>query len=158
MKKYGLNQKVCCNSFELHGNYIRKSIRPINIDTANQINELWKKDKKDHVKPGQKLCPTCRKFLAENAQQSSTDSEDCQPAELSKKAETEAVNVSFAAVGMSPLKLEKLSRRDSPGYAKRKLSQTQNVIAEKLATVSGLDPQKLGKQPSNSAPICSLPL
>ncbi len=61
-------------------------------------------------------------------------SSDSDPAEAKVQVETDAVNASFAAIGISPLKFAKISRRDSPAYAKRKLRQTQDELTELLTS------------------------
>ncbi len=143
LAKYEFLQKYCCNPFKLHQEKVKKGLSPVDIDTANKINEGQTKDSLQ-IKPGQKLCPTCRKELAKREAKSSTDSGDSEPScELKVKVETEKVNTSFTAVGISPLKLPRVSKRDLPGYTRRKLTETQDVMTEKLATVSGLDPHEL---------------
>ncbi len=149
LKKYEFLQRECCNAFECHGDKrVIKGLRITEIELAEKINEA---KQMVLVKPGQKLCRDCRRF-AEKLLEPLTGSSGSESDEIKKKKENKAVNASFAAVGISPLKLQQVSRRDSPGYARRKLAQTQNVLAEKLASASGIDPTQL--QSSSTSKLC----
>jgi hypothetical protein len=50
-------------------------------------------------------------------------------------------------------KLQRVSERDSRGYAKRKLNQVQNVLTSKIATIGGFDPDDIAQ--SSTSLQCS---
>ncbi|KAF5297209.1 hypothetical protein FQR65_LT19738 [Abscondita terminalis] len=75
------------------------------------IKNSMKAIAKKSIKPGQKFCPTCRKKFLEmhrQLQSASSQSEN----EPDKSQLSESVNSSFLAVGVSPLKFQRVSKRD----------------------------------------------
>ncbi len=50
----------------------------------------------------------------------------------------ESVNTSLKAVGVFPLKFQRIKKKDVLKYTKRKTSQVQTVIAKKVALVGGI--------------------
>ena len=58
LKQYSFLQKSCCDPFHLHPDTVRKkSLRAVDLQTADAINQL----SGSYIRPGQKLCPNCRK-------------------------------------------------------------------------------------------------
>jgi hypothetical protein len=51
----------------------------------------------------------------------------------------ESVNTSRMAVGVSPIKFQRIGAKDVQSYTKRTISQAQEVISEKIATIGNLD-------------------
>lgn len=133
LAKFEHLQRTCCNPFNKKSHISTKSLRVIDFPTADILKDMTKVD----VKPGQKLCPACRKELKNRTMASSSSaSEHDEGMKVS-----ESVNTSLTALGVSPLKFQKVSVRDSRSYAKRKISQVQSVIGGKIASVGGFDPE-----------------
>lgn len=144
--KYSFMEKTCCNPFMKENHYKTKSLRIIDINTTDTLNKLTKKD----IRPGQKLCTTCRLELHDRSQQETeSTSSGNEDSDVIMEVST-SVNTSFGAVGISPLKFQKVSERDCVSYGKRKVQDVHKVIAEKVAFVSGIDPKILNAQPSTS--------
>jgi hypothetical protein len=83
-----------------------------------------KKLMKLDVQAGQKPCPSCRKqFILKTsaASETSTSSPDEDPDDAMDTSES--VNTSLMAVGVSPLKFQRICAKDVQKYAKRKISQ-----------------------------------
>ena len=116
LTKYEHLQKSCYNPFGKKAHSTKKNLRAINLLAADQLKELTKND----VKPGQKMCASCRKEFAKSKKSadpvSSTES-DPDGMECST-----SLNSSLTSIGISPLKFQRVSQRDSLGYARRKIS------------------------------------
>lgn len=99
--------------------FITESLRVMNEDLAKSLN----------MKPGQKLCPTCRhKVMVQDADSSSVDS--FAPVEANRAS----FDNSASLLGCSPIKL-KTNTADRVGYGKRKLKEIENSAKEKVAEV-----------------------
>lgn len=57
LERYIFLQKSCCDPYKVHSSSRRKSLRPMDTETADKVNKL----SRSIVHPGQKLCPDCRK-------------------------------------------------------------------------------------------------
>lgn len=134
-------QKFCCNPFGKN-NHIpaaRKNLQPITLAIADHMKDQMKID----VKPGQKLCPSCRKEVIKKkgTSETSTSSSDSDPEDLTSVAES--VNTSLNVIGISPIKFQRIGASHTQSYAKRKLGQVQEVISKKNAAVGNLDQTQL---------------
>ncbi|XP_058871465.1 zinc finger protein 79-like isoform X1 [Acipenser ruthenus] len=122
--KYSFLQKACCDPFRLHADSSRKkSLRAINLQTADQISSITG----SNVHPGQKLCPMCRMHSQAHSEPSEESDEDnmdylilvAGPSRedataISSLAEQAVGNMStsLTEAGFSPVKVIKASRRD----------------------------------------------
>nr|XP_045612761.1 ARL14 effector protein-like [Procambarus clarkii] len=123
----GESQKTC--------HIKRKNLRPITIATAEKMSDMLKVS----IRPGQKLCTSCRKeFDSEQVSESSSADSDG-PADNMEICES--VNTSLSVLGILPIKYQRV--RDKHGYAKRKISQAQEIIAKQIATIGNIDSQNL---------------
>ena len=94
------------------------------------------------VKPGQKLCSSCRNILlkiqeeSESSDESETDevesSDIGQVSELDKNEAIAQLNASFTHVGCSPLKLHALSEHSKKSYGKEKLEKFEENVKKKI--------------------------
>jgi hypothetical protein len=135
LTKFEFLQKSC-NSFHKKNHGTQKNLRSITVATADQMKELIKLD----VQAGQKLCPSCRKqFVLKKsaASERSTLSPDDDPDDAMDTSES--VNTSLMAVGVSPVKFQRIGTKGVQSYAKQKISQAQEVISEKISTIGNLD-------------------
>lgn len=133
-------QRNCCNPFHKKHHVKQKDLRPIALVTADQIKDLLKID----VKPGQKLCSGCRKEFTEKSAvsvEASTSSLSNDPDDIMQVSES--VKTSLTAVGISSVKFEQVGATDVKSYAKQKISEAQEVIAEKIAALNNIDCHKL---------------
>lgn len=91
-----------------------------------------------NIKPGQKLCPTCRNLCGKKAEEnddSGSDKEDPDvkftPVQI-KKQSIEDANKTLEDLGCSPLKLHALPSHSKASYGKRKLEKVNQVLKEKV--------------------------
>ncbi|GBL93966.1 hypothetical protein AVEN_71533-1 [Araneus ventricosus] len=104
------------------------------------------------VKPGQKLCASCRskllkiKQIDESNVQNSLNTEDedhdveFTPAELLQKRNVIAeLNSSFHEIGCSPMKLHALGEHSRSFYGKEKLQRVHETVKEKIQNVLEVD-------------------
>ena len=114
-------QWKCCDPYKLHNKVTRRSLRPISNSCAMQLNQLG-----ILVKPGEKLCPTCRKRCADSDSQSDDDF-------IPSEVERAAIDTSLTELGCSPLKMHGI--RDRVGYGKRKIDMMSEAMSSKVAKV-----------------------
>ncbi len=138
LTKYEFLQKECCNPFQDHGSGRKAGLQRIDLATADSLTAPTSKT----FHPGQKLCLKCRVALAEMHERTSSASSESD-SEIKKEREQALLNESITPLGVSPLKLTAVSRQDSHGYAKRKISQLQDVVHQRVASAGGLDPASL---------------
>lgn len=139
-------QTSCCNPFGKQNHNVRKSLRRVDLLAADQLKELTNAD----VKPGQKICITCRKeFIQRKKSASSTSSASDQDEDVST-----GLNSSLMSIGVSPLKFKRVSQRDSLGYAKRKASQVENALISKIASVGGFEPDQIVQPKTPQCKMC----
>ncbi|GBM94862.1 hypothetical protein AVEN_141441-1, partial [Araneus ventricosus] len=147
LKNYEFLQKVCCDPFKKHKTTIKKMLHVVTVEQSRII--LYKGFK---VKPGQKLCASCRNKLLKikqidecNVQNSlNTEDEDHDveftPAELlQKRNEIAELNSSFHEIGCSPMKLHALGEHSRSFYGKEKLQRVHETVKEKIQNVLEVD-------------------
>ncbi|GBL74436.1 ARL14 effector protein [Araneus ventricosus] len=147
LKNYEFLQKVCCDPFKKHKTTIKKMLRVVTVEQSRII--LYKGFK---VKPGQKLCASCRnkllkiKQIDESNVQNSLNTEDedhdveFTPAELLQKRNVIAeLNSSFHEIGCSPMKLHALGEHSRSFYGKEKLQRVHETVKEKIQNVLEVD-------------------
>lgn len=117
--RYESLQKHCCDPFQMHTKHMKSSLRCVNTETAKQLK----------VKPGQKLCPECRKKGDTKAELELSTDEDFEPPCIV----SDKLNMSIVNLGCSPLK--SVGERDRLGYGKRKVKQVEQAMKEKVGKV-----------------------
>ncbi|XP_073516849.1 uncharacterized protein [Phyllobates terribilis] len=148
LTKYEHLQKSCCNPFGKKGHNTKKNLRAINLLAADQLNEFTKND----VKPGQKMCASCRKEFANRKKSADPVSSESDPDGM--ECSPEILNSSLTSIGVSPLKYPRVSQRDSLGYARRKISQVQNAFPSKIASIGGLEPKDIEQTKTAQCKMC----
>jgi len=135
LKLFEKRQVSCCDPFSKHILRTKKNdLRAITFEMANQLNQLLNSD----IKPGQKLCKECRIELSQKLSESPFPSQETALSDQIIDVDmTDTVSSSLVNLGISPLKTNRLSRRDRYGYTKRKISDVQDTIATRIATVGG---------------------
>ena len=146
LRKYSFLQKTCCNPFQKEKHYVLKSITPISINAADTLNALTKSD----IKPGQKLCITCRKEMKDKPKETLSSFSEDERVDVHTLEVSDALDTSFIAIGASPLKFQKIGKRDHISYGKRKIKDVQTKMIAKVANVGGIDPKSLNVPPSSS--------
>lgn len=156
LKKFEFLQKLCCDPIKKHKKPIKKALRAINVQQSEIIMSKGYK-----IKPGQKLCSSCRNLLlkSEESKAASYDEKECLSQddsdekevlshasddiglpseeffELEKKETLNLLNASFTEAGSSPLKLHALSEHSKKHYGKRKLEQLKENVKQKIEKV-----------------------
>lgn len=96
--KFECNKRICCDPWRRHKSTVRTALRPISVALAVKLNGSGMT-----VKPGEKLCTTCRKCLREEEDQSTSDSDDN---EFTVPEEHRAcLDDSMTQLGCSPMKV-----------------------------------------------------
>ncbi|XP_069171644.1 ARL14 effector protein-like [Procambarus clarkii] len=137
LTKFEFLQKTCCDPFKKKCHLKRKDLRPITVATAEKMSDMLKVS----IKPGQKLCTSCRKEFDSKQVSESSSTESDGPADNMEICES--VNTSLSVLGISPIKYQPVNARDKHGYAKSKISQAQEIIAEQIAAIGNIDSQNL---------------
>ena len=145
--KYASYQRKCCNPFNLEKHSAKGSLREITIDVA--------RDMKEHgisVKPGEKLCPSCRMEVEKQKQtkdfETSCEGDDeyddaeAMEQEITLEADKKELNVSFEEINVSPVKLHAMDdlrfrkifnlgiTKDMFGKKLSKLEKLQSLVAK----------------------------
>ncbi|KAG1662397.1 Ribosome biogenesis protein NOP53 [Nymphon striatum] len=129
-------ERTCCDPLNVHKKSSRKSPRSINMDMALYLSRQGNKK----IKPGQKLCLSCRKkcCLQQNEQEMENEENHSDIPYGTHQTNQDQLSVIFTAVGCSPFKATRVGERDRSSYAKRKLSQMTEKC-EELLLPYGLD-------------------
>jgi hypothetical protein len=135
------SQWKCCDPLGRHKSAVRGSLRSVSIASATKLKET-----QITVKPGEKLCPTCRKLLVvEHEESDSIDDVDY----ISTHEEKIDLNASLTQFGCSPLKV--CGVRDRKSYAKRKIQSVQKEVSDKVAKVLNITDTDLLEHPVEHA-------
>lgn len=109
LTKYELLQMKCCEPLKWHSKTVKTG--PVSSGQATQIG----------IKPGQKLCTSCRLMMFSSQPDDTagsvklhSSSEDSEPDIIFE----ESLSSSLTGAGCSPLKMQKVSRRDAVPYLK----------------------------------------
>ncbi len=126
-------QRVCCNPFGKHDTHsVKGSLRTLSLAESHDINTRHSLQ----VKPGWKICPTCRK-TANDLEHKPAVSIPEEP-EAHQVADVvfseDVINTSLIATGYSPFKISRVSDPDKVSYGKRKLSQLLESSTEHVAS------------------------
>lgn len=130
LQKYVCLQRVCCDPFKDHtGKHRKRSLIVVTEALANKVScaNLF-------VKPGQKLCVSCDsecRKMGENVEDMSTSDSGSDFDNV-----VGCVNESITALGCSPVKVNKVSLRDTSGYLRRKFTEAEACIESAFAEVA----------------------
>ena len=126
LEKFEFLQKSCCDPTQQHTKPRKSSLRALTVESARTLTDKFHRS----FKPGQKLCPDCRKMLLEL--QSDTSPERRQDRDIPALEEVcESANTSLVALGCTPLKSAVAESKDI-SYAKRKLEQSHAAFQKKI--------------------------
>ena len=138
LRKYEFLQKACCDPFDMHPTSARKkSLRRIDVASADKINKLVGKD----IKPGQKLCPNCSMYFANIDEVMVEEDKEYEP-EQEDLEEIHNLAVTFSSLGCTPVKT-KTAQRDRATYVKRKVQEAQAAIKVDVAQRLNVNPSEL---------------
>ena len=127
-------ERYCCDPFNRHSIKISKSLRVLSVDMAQIVGEISGKV----IKPGSKLCPSCRKSSHYEHEQSEDEAESSDD-----EPNLGELNQSMRNINCSPIKLHALHSRDRPSYAKRKINEATGAIHKKISKVINVDPEQV---------------
>ena len=141
LDKYSFLQKNCCDPYKFHPQTKRtKSLRVISTETAEELEQ--KTGQK--IKPGQKWCSTCTQkhnvvqndmeVPEEYSLEMVGDIEEKHTYRLLVSPKEENINRNLTEGGFSPLKANKVSRRDVSRYGKRKCLEAQFAVSSQVAS------------------------
>ena len=120
-------QTHCCNPFGKKNHAPKKGLHPIDLSTAHYLMELTKKD----VKPGQKLCPTCRKEMKNQKEASAVPSPSSVSDPIEEVVVSEKMNSSLTAIGLSPVKIPRLTSKIHMFMQKKETQPWLGILNEK---------------------------
>jgi len=148
LDKFEFLQKTCCDPNEQHPKPRKLSLRALTVESAKTLSDKFNRS----FKPGQKLCPDCRKKLLQLP--SDMSPVRGQDKDIPAQEEVcESVNKSLTALGCTPLKSVAESKHVS--YAKRKLIQSHSAFQDKIGQVLHLNSSEiLDILPTSSATDC----
>lgn len=165
LSKYSFLQRNCCDPFGVHEEApVRKSLRVLDLQTADDISSTTGKV----VHPGQKICMKCNIKASSDRQCSTEDDSEMEVADIecgtskedksmaySMKQQTmQVVNTTLQGAGYSPLKAQKVSKRDLVGYGKRKVTEAEEAVKSQLATSLDVDQAIFEKSDSGACDKC----
>lgn len=127
LEKFDKLQRSCCDPFNKHQCKVTKSLRAVSIDKAMELTLTTGR----HIKPGEKLCPSCRKYdTSQEPEQSyghSASDTDIEDVDL----HLSQLNDSITSIGCTPVKLHAMPVRSRISYAKRKIATATTEIQRK---------------------------
>ena len=138
LKKYEFLQKTCRDPYKRHKKPINKTLRVVSLEQSRVCVKQGLK-----IKPGEKLCSSCRKMLFTTPANHGSDEEDLQlnddddfeVNELQKEDAIDSLNASLTDVGCSPLKLHALNESCKISYAQQKIEKLQQNVKNKIEFV-----------------------
>ncbi|MES9880157.1 MAG: hypothetical protein ABW185_04670 [Sedimenticola sp.] len=144
--KYAFQQKSCCDPRKVHKRSISKHLKILTIQDSKELNSI----KHVFVKPGQKLCYNCLKMLkaAESESQTCMSEIESDTSDIDftpQPYEEEMLNKSITELGVSPLKVTRVSEQNKLSYGKRKVSQIKSAVSAKVAHVLDVEAEQLSK-------------
>nr|XP_033816331.1 ARL14 effector protein-like isoform X2 [Geotrypetes seraphini]XP_033816332.1 ARL14 effector protein-like isoform X2 [Geotrypetes seraphini] len=142
LTKFEFLQKNCCNLLRKQNHSNIKGLHPIDLPTAD-----LKAITKHEFKPGQKLSPRCRQDLCVKLQDPSSPKSDSDSDDPTNASEN--LSASFSPLVISPLKIQRISKQNSLSYAKHKLSEAPNAIADQIAVIDDLTPANIKAEPES---------
>ena len=138
LTKFEFLQKKCCNPFSINNHNVKSNLQALSEAQAEQLKPLTNKS----VKPGQKLCISCKVNMYKQLPMSYSSASDLPASDASAMEISDRVNTSLVSLGVSPIKIQKISKRDSKGYVKRKICKVQGDIGSSIAVACGFNPDE----------------
>lgn len=126
-------QTICVDPLKKHKKPIKKSLRSVSLSFSKQLIA-----KNIYIKPGQKLCSTCRNFCEEKIKikVSENETDDELMTELdsleSRNVSLSQTNTALDDLGLTPIKLHTLSSRSKGSYYKRKVDNVTKAVKRKI--------------------------
>jgi hypothetical protein len=137
--------RTCCDPYTQHKKIIRKSLRKISLAMAENNRHL-------RLTPGKSLCSYCYNKVSKESCTStfvpSTPAQDVLNYSMDSVASCssfqqeevlQSVNVACSALGVSAIKLKKLSQQQRPAAAKRKVERVCENLLNKIHVGLSLD-------------------
>jgi hypothetical protein len=125
-------QTICVDPLKKHKKPIKKSLRIVSLSFSKQLIK-----KNIHIKPGQKICSTCRNFCEEKTKITENESDDELMTELnsleSRNVSLSQTNAALDDLGLTPIKLHTLSSHSKRSYYKRKVENVTKEVREKIS-------------------------
>ena len=100
------------------------------------------------------MCATFRKKFIKCKQPAASVSSESDQSDQDKMDASESLNSSLTSIGFFPLKFQQMSQRNSLGYAKRKISQVQDVVVSKIASIGGFKPGDITQSKTPHCEMC----
>jgi hypothetical protein len=111
----------CCDPFDKNPCKVTKSLRAISTDTAEELTMITRK----HVKTGEKLCPSCRKYdifqVINDLMEDQVDNPASDADIVDVDLHLSQLNDTMTSLGCTPVKLHSMPIQSRISYTKRKL-------------------------------------
>jgi hypothetical protein len=107
--KYESRQTKCCDPLKRHKRTVKSNLRIVSCEQAKQIGY--------NVKPGQKICTSCRLVVLASADSDAGIKPEMPNLSTAEESDvdvalTDALDVSIQGAGSSPFKINRVSARD----------------------------------------------
>lgn len=141
-KYFHIHGKRCCDPYQLHKKTVKQSLREITPTTAANCTQVI-------LIPGKALCSKCLQKVQTTSHISGDDTE--QPHDLFEPecVLVESVNTACSALGVSPVKIQKLSKCARPPVLKKKVSKIAAVVSDKLQKSFNLETSLQDEEDTN---------
>lgn len=139
LKWYQLRQKTCCDPLNNHpGSSRSKALKTISLQLSDSNRQV--------LIPGKKLCIECyshyklsvvtsdQTIPCDSAKQDQNDQDFTDSSLL-----VEQLDKSYEVLGMSPVKVSRISSKRRHSYLQNKVSKLSKCVATKAATILGVD-------------------
>lgn len=149
LEKYEFLQKTCFDPFKRHKSVVKHGLRNIDMHDAEILNTVTD----GTIKPGMKLCASCRKKENWNTeidvdhQEISDSDESFVPDNISEAA----INTSVTSLGCSPFKIAKVHTNKRLTYCRNKVSKAEDALRKQVGKRLNVEPAtfSLTKEPCN---------
>ncbi|KAK2717502.1 hypothetical protein QYM36_006321 [Artemia franciscana] len=116
----------------------KKSLRNVSLSFSKQLCE-----KNIFIKPGQKICPSCRNLCEEKTKITENESDNELMIELdsfeSRNVSLSQTNAALDDLGLTPIKLHNLPSHSKGLYCKRKVEKVTKEVKKKISKALGYD-------------------
>ena len=136
LTKYESRQMKCCDPLKRHKRPVKSNLRIVSCEQAKQIRY--------NVKPGQKICTSCRLLVLASAGSDAGIKPETPNLSTTDESETDvaltdALDASIQVAGCSPFKINRVSARDKVPYLRRKVKETSENLVQKAAKLAKVD-------------------
>lgn len=158
LSKYSHLQTKCCDPLMMHKRPVNKSLRVVTEELSMRLTS-----QNVNIKPGQKLCASCRNHdlgqhvheYSDNENDREDENSDPSPEPYREGTEQgdyiSGLNSSLSGIGASPLKLHGLNRHSRVSYAKNKLEDVNTNLHNKFEKALGI---QISGQGDEESPLC----